>query len=82
MDKNPTGDDGARLKAYWIAGPGVARWDTFTELRAHLVKYLPPPVATKTAAAWFHLRFGFWPGADVNRVRHGKPPRGKIVGPG
>lgn len=72
----------ARLKQYWIYGEGRAKWNTFTELRDHLLKYLPPPIATRTASQWFHERFGFWPGADANRVRQGKPPRGKVVGPG
>jgi hypothetical protein len=39
-------------------------------------------LAKRTAAQWFHERFGFWPGSDKNRVMHGKPPRGKKVGPG
>ena len=81
-DLNPRGDDGARLKAYWLTGPGAAKWDTFTELYRHLVKYMRPDKAKRTAASWFHLRFGFWPGADLNRVRQGKPPRGDKIGPG
>jgi hypothetical protein len=79
IDTHPGGE---QLKHYWVYGEGAAKWDTFTELRDHLLKYLNPSMATRTAAEWFHLRFGFWPGADVNRVRHGKPPRGRVVGPG
>lgn len=81
-DVNPKGDDGARLKAYWLVGAGAAKWDTFTELLRHLAKYMPPEKAKRTAAVWFHLRYGFWPGDDRNRVRKGKPPRGKRIGPG
>jgi hypothetical protein len=39
-------------------------------------------LAKRTAAEWFHIRYGYWPGSDVNKVAHGKPPRGKVVGPG
>jgi hypothetical protein len=28
-----------------------------------------------------HLH-AYWPGADLNRVAHGQPPRGQVVGPG
>jgi hypothetical protein len=73
---------GAQLKHYWLRGAGLVKWNTWTELYAHLQKYLPPERAKRTAAEWFHERFGFWPGADVNRVRQGKPPRGDRIGPG
>lgn len=79
MDTHPGGD---KLKRYWIYGEGRAKWNTFTELRDHLVKYLNPDLATRTAAQWFHERYGFYPGADLNRVKNGKPPRGNRVGPG
>lgn len=71
-----------RLKRYWLLGEGRAKWNTFTELLHHLVKYMEPELAKRTAAQWFHERYGFWPGADLNRVKHGKPPRGQVVGPG
>jgi hypothetical protein len=79
MDTHPGGE---QLKHYWVYGEGAAKWSTWTELRDHLLKYLNPEMAKRTAAEWFHLRYGFWPGADVNRVKHGKPPRGHLVGPG
>ena len=44
-DVNPRGDDGAKLKAYWLTGPGAAKWSTFTELYSHLVKYMRPDKA-------------------------------------
>lgn len=81
-DLHPGDGDAWRLKKYWILGKGRARWNTWTELYHHLLKYMPPPKAKRTAASWFHLRYGFWPGADLNRVRQGKPPRGKRIGPG
>lgn len=73
---------GNQLKQYWLHGKGAGRWSTWTELYHHLLKYLPAGRAKRTAAEWFHERYGFWPGADKNRVKHGKPPRGKVIGPG
>ena len=80
-DLNPTGDDDV-FKRYWIYEEGRARWNTFTELVAHLVKHVSPSKAKRIAADWFHERYGFWPGDDRNRVRQGKPPRGDRIGPG
>ena len=74
--------DRNQLKKYWLHGEGAARWTRWTELYHHLLKYLPAERAKRTAAEWFHERYGFWPGADKNRVMHGKPPRGDVVGPG
>lgn len=75
------------LEHYWTVDPeGLAKWvDTpkpWTSLYRHLKKYLPDEEAKRTAANWFHKRFGFWPGSDLNRVTHGHPPRGRKVGPG
>lgn len=78
-DTHPGGE---QLKHYWLHGEGAGKWSTWTELYHHLVKYLPPERAKRTAAEWFHERYGIWPGADLNRVKHGKPPRGHKVGPG
>lgn len=54
------------LKWYWTKGPGVAKWATgahpFTELRNHLIKYLPATYVNNVAAQWFHDTLGFWPG--------------------
>jgi hypothetical protein len=74
-----------RLHHWWVFGPGRARWNTFTELLANLAAEVhdKPLETLKTwAAAWFHERYGFWPGDDRNRVRQGKPPRGERIGPG
>lgn len=79
---NPKPGSTGYLKWYWIFGEGRRKWDTWTELFNHLRKHMAPELAKRTAATWFHIRFGFWPGADVNRVRKGKPPRGERVGPG
>jgi hypothetical protein len=72
----------ARLHAYWLTGEGRAKWNTWTELYHHLVKFMEPEKAKDTTSRWFHERFGFYAGADLNRVRQGKPPRGKVIGPG
>lgn len=79
IDTHPGGE---QLKHYWLYGEGAAKWSTWTELHDHLIKYLNPEMAKRTAAEWFHERYGIWPGADLNRVKHGKPPRGHKVGPG
>jgi hypothetical protein len=78
--------DPEQLHRYWVAGPGLAKWraspQPWTTLYHHLLKWLPDGEAKRTAAKWFHEVMGFWPGADLNRVTHGKPPRGHKVGPG
>lgn len=58
---------GANLHQYWTVGPGRARWSTWTELYNHLVKYLSPNRARRTAAEWFHDVKGYWPGDRRNR---------------
>lgn len=79
VDTHPGGE---QLKHYWLYGGGAAKWSTWTELYHHLIKYLNPEMAKRTAAQWFHDRYGIWPGSDLNKVKHGKPPRGHKVGPG
>lgn len=76
-----------KLHHYWTREPdGLAKWadsDTpWTDLRDHLLKFMDPDEAKRTATNWFHDVFGFYPGSDANRVAHGKPPRGKVIGPG
>lgn len=86
--KSPEGAKGAmQLHDYWTKDPrGLAKWadskDPWTQLYHHLLKFLPDERAKRTAAEWFHDVKGYWPGSDLNRVTHGKPPRGKVVGPG
>lgn len=58
---------GTNLKAYWTKGKGRARWNTWTELYKHLLKYLSPPRAKRTAAQWFHDVKGYWPGDRRNK---------------
>jgi hypothetical protein len=63
VDTHPGGE---QLKHYWLYGEGVAKWSTWTELFHHLRKYLAEGMAKRTAAAWFHLRYGYWPGDHRN----------------
>ena len=63
VDTHPGGEE---LKHYWVYGEGAAKWKTFTELLGHLRKYLAEGMAKRTAAAWFHLRWGYWPGDHRN----------------
>lgn len=71
------GGGGEQLKSYWTKGAGLAKWATsphpWTALRDHLVKYMSPERADRTASEWFHDVMGFWPGE-----RKGSNP----VGPG
>lgn len=68
MDTHPGGE---QLKHYWLHGEGAAKWSTWTELYHHLVKYLSPEMAKRTAAEWFHERYGIWPGDQKNLDKHG-----------
>lgn len=79
---NPKPGSRGYLKWYWVAGPGRRKWNTWTELHNHLRKHLSPGMAKRVTSAWFHAATGIWSGSDLNRVRQGKPPRGKRVGPG
>lgn len=74
--------DHNNLKAYWLTGEGAGKWATWTELYHHLKKHMVDELAKRTAAEWFHQRYGIWPGSDKNLVAHGKKPRGNVVGPG
>jgi hypothetical protein len=70
------------LHHWWVYGEGRGRWKTWTELRDQLVEHVGPVKAAVYASAWFHERYGYWSGSDLNRVKNGKPPRGKVIGPG
>ena len=84
----PAQVDREQLRRYWTEDPRALRkwWlrpsGRFTALRRHLLKFMDPGRATRTAAEWFHLKAGYWPGSDLNRIHAGKPPRGSKVGPG
>jgi phage portal protein BeeE len=65
--KGSAGPTGTNLHEYWTKGAGRAKWDTWTELYRHLLKYLSPERAKRTAAQWFHDVKGFWPGDRKNK---------------
>jgi hypothetical protein len=75
-----------QLHHYWTRGEGLAKWvdspKPWTTLVAELTKYVGPEKAKVYASRWFIEVFGFAAGSDLNRVTHGKPPRGHLVGPG
>lgn len=80
--------NGARLKNWWLHGPGAALWvntdKPWTNLYNGLIEHahMTPTMAKQVASRWFIEEFGFAAGSDKNRVAHGHPPRGKVVGPG
>ncbi len=78
--------DTERLHAYWVLGEGRQKWihslHRWTTLYRHLVKFMPPEEAKRTTSKWFQEAVGYASGSDLNRVRSGKPPRGKRIGPG
>lgn len=55
------------LKKYWLHGEGAARWKSWTDLYHHLLQHMMPNRAKRIAAAWFHERYGIWPGDKMNR---------------
>jgi len=75
------------LHRYWTKDPrGLNKWVKAAKPWTTLVGHLAPKVglaaAKKYASRWFIEIFGYAAGSDKNRVAHGKPPRGKKVGPG
>jgi ADP-ribosyltransferase exoenzyme len=79
-----------QLHHYWTRSPeGLARWvesetpwQTLVDNLVEEVKDKPLEVLKKWASRWFIEVFHFAAGSDLNRVTHGHPPRGKLVGPG
>jgi hypothetical protein len=74
------------LHHYWTRGEGRAKWvdspKPWTTLVALLTEHVGPDKAKVFASRWFIEVKGYAAGSDKNRVAHGKPPRGKVVGPG
>lgn len=70
-----SGRHGNNIKDYWIHGKGLAKWANdphpWTALYHHLIKFMPPEMAKRTAAQWHHDVFGIWPGE-----KKGKNPAG------
>jgi hypothetical protein len=68
IDTHPGKGNSRVLHEYWVRGKGLAKWKTWTELYRHLLKYIKDPEeAKRTAAQWFHDRYGFWPGDKKNK---------------
>lgn len=81
-DTTPGRDE---LHHYWLT-KGLPKWADsprpWTTLVALLTPHVGPLRAKIFASRWFIEHFGFAAGSDQNRVIHGKPPRGHLVGPG
>ncbi len=80
--------DREQFHHYWVETPeGLAKWaksdEPWRKLHRHLRKFIhDPEELDRVTTDWFHDVFHFYPGSDLNRVTHGKPPRGHVVGPG
>jgi hypothetical protein len=76
-----------QLHHYWTRDPrGLKQWvgssHPWTTLYHHLLKHMNEAMAKRAASKWFLEVFHFASGSDLNRVTHGRSPRGKVVGPG
>lgn len=78
-----------QLHHYWTIGVGRHRWANsptpWRTLLANLVEEVhdvPLETLKRWASRWFFEVKGYYAGSDLNRVAHGKPPRGHRVGPG
>lgn len=82
-DITPSHDE---LHHYWTRGEGLAKWagspTPWTTLVALLTEHVGPAKARVFASRWFFEVKHYYPGSDLNRVEHGKPPRGDRIGPG
>lgn len=79
--------DGEEFHRYWTKGPGLKRWrgniHPWRTLRKHLAEYIKnPEELDATTSKWFKEVFGHSAASDLHRVESGKPPRGKVIGPG
>lgn len=81
------------LHHYWTAGPGRALWEasltpwrTLYALVTAAVRKngraVSPEQIKRWVSRWFIEVKHYAAGSDLNRVEHGKPPRGHRVGPG
>jgi len=75
-----------QLHHFWTVGKGRRLWvdspKPWTTLVALLTKYVGPLKARTFASRWYIEVKGYAAGSDKARVAHGKPPRGKVIGPG
>jgi hypothetical protein len=86
--KSPEGAKGAaKLHAYWVTGPGLARWagspHPWEALHRELARFISnPELLDATVSKWHYEVFHQHTGSDVYRLEHGGKIRGKKVGPG
>lgn len=77
--------DAERLHAYWVTGPGLAKWASsphpWTTLHALLSKYLHGHILDATTSKW-HNEVMAPTGSDQYRLEHGGKMRGNRIGPG
>ena len=54
------------LRRYWTRGKGLAKWadnpHPWQTLYNHLIKYVPPHIASGLTSNYFHDVFHIWPG--------------------
>lgn len=74
-------DDDNKLRNYWVFGKGRAKWKTWTQLYKHIRKHVGPERAKRIAAAWFKLRYGYWPGDKRNRDKVAAADGGSMPNP-
>lgn len=77
--------DSERLHAYWVTGPGLAKWSTsphpWQTLHDFLSKYLTGHILDSTTSKW-HNEVMAPTGSDRYRLEHGGKIRGNKIGPG
>jgi hypothetical protein len=69
-DTKPNPGNDNKLRDFWVYGKGRAKWNSWTELYHHLrkvIKGMSDERVKAIAAAWFHLRYGYWPGDHRNK---------------
>jgi hypothetical protein len=79
--------DAERLHAYWVLGPGLAKWakspHPWQALHDELAKYIhDPDKLNRTTSRWHYEVFHQHTGSDAYRVEHGGKMRGNKIGPG
>ncbi len=73
--------DDNKLRNYWVFGKGRLKWKTWTQLYKHIRKHVDPERAKRIAAAWFKLRYGYWPGDRRNRDKVAAADGGSMPNP-
>lgn len=78
--------DAARLHAYWVTGPGLAKWagspHPWQTLHDLLAQYIHNPRLLDSTTSKWHNEVMAPTGSDRYRLEHGGKIRGKVIGPG